>query len=167
MCRSRAREAQRLQKLLEDAGIKLDSVATDIQDKSARAMIDALIDGERDPQVLAEMAKTRMRPEIPELREALVGRFDDHHAMLARIHLDHMDHLRDIEARLDAEVDVLMGPFAEAATQLLGIPGIGKRVAEIVVAEIGVDMGRFPTAGHLASWAGLCPGNHEYAGKRR
>ena len=121
-------------------------------------MIDALIAGERDPEVLAEMAKTRMRPKIPELREALVGRFDEHHAMLARMHLDHMDHLRGIEARLDAEVDTLMAPFDEAATRLLTIPGIGKRVAEVVVAEIGVDMGRFPTAAHLASWAGLCPG---------
>lgn len=163
----RAREAQRLQKLLEDAGIKLDSVATDIQGKSARAMIDALIAGERDPVVLAEMAKTRMRPKIPELREALVGRFDEHHAMLARTHLDHIDHLRSIEDRLDGEVDALMAPFDEAATRLLSIPGVGKRVAEIIVAEIGVDMTRFPTAGHLASWAGLCPGNHESAGKRR
>lgn len=163
----RAREAQRLQKLLEDAGIKLDSVASDIQGKSCRAMIEALIDGERDPEVLADLAMTRMRPKIPDLREALVGRFDEHHALLARMHLDHMDELSRIEARLDEEVDRLMAPFAEAATHLLTIPGIGKRVAEVVVAEIGVDMSRFPTAAHLASWAGLCPGNHESAGKRR
>lgn len=163
----RGREAQRLQKLLEDAGIKLDSVASDIQGKSCRAMIEALIAGERDPEVLAEMAMTRMRPKIPDLREALVGRFDEHHAVLARMHLDHMDELSRIEARLDEEVDPLMAPFAEAATHLLTIPGIGKRVAEVVVAEIGVDMSRFPTAAHLASWAGLCPGNHESAGKRR
>lgn len=163
----RGREAQRLQKLLEDAGIKLDSVASDIQGKSCRAMIEALIDGERDPEVLADLAMTRMRPKIPDLREALVGRFDEHHALLARMHLDHMDELSRIEARLDEEVDRLMAPFAEAATHLLTIPGIGKRVAEVVVAEIGVDMSRFPTAAHLASWAGLCPGNHESAGKRR
>lgn len=163
----RGREAQRLQKLLEDAGIKLDSVATDIQGKSCRAMIEALIGGERDPVVLADMAMTRMRPKIPDLREALVGRFDDHHALMARMHLDHMDELTRIEERLDAAVDELMAPFAEAATYLLTIPGVGKRVAEVVVAEIGVDMTRFPTAGHLASWAGLCPGNHESAGKRR
>jgi transposase len=163
----RAREAQRLQKLLEDAGIKLDSVATDIQGVSCRRMIEALIAGERDAEVLADMALTRMRPKIGELREALVGRFEAHHALLARMHLDHMDHLTKTEQRLEEEVDRLMAPFAEAATRLLTIPGIGKRVAEVVVAEIGVDMGRFPTAAHLASWAGLCPGNHESAGKRR
>lgn len=163
----RGREAQRLQKLLEDAGVKLDSVATDIQGKSCRAMIEALIGGERDPVVLADMAMTRMRPKIPDLREALVGRFDDHHALMARMHLDHMDELTRIEERLDGAVDELMVPFAEAATHLLTIPGVGKRVAEVIVAEIGVDMTRFPTAGHLASWAGLCPGNHESAGKRR
>lgn len=163
----RGREAQRLQKLLEDAGIKLDSVATDIQGKSCRHMIEALVAGERDPEVLAEMALTRMRPKIPDLREALVGRFEDHHAALARMHLDHMDELSGIEARLEVEVNRLMAPFAEAATHLATIPGIGKRVAEVVVAEIGVDMSRFPTSAHLASWAGLCPGNHESAGKRR
>ena len=163
----RGREAQRLQKLLEDAGIKLDSVATDIQGVSCRRMIEALIAGERDPEVLAELALTRMRPKIPELREALVGRFDDHHGLLARLHLDHMDQLTRIEQRLEGEVDRLMAPFCEAATRLVSIPGIGKRVAEVVVAEIGVDMSRFPTAAHLASWAGLCPGNHESAGKRR
>ena len=163
----RGREAQRLQKLLEDAGIKLDSVATDIQGVSCRRMIEALIAGERDPEVLADMALTRMRPKIGELREALVGRFDDHHGLLARMHLDHMDHLTSTEQRLEEEVDRLMAPFAEAATRLLTIPGVGKRVAEVVVAEVGVDMSRFPTAAHLASWAGLCPGNHESAGKRR
>jgi transposase len=162
----RGREVQRLQKLLEDAGIKLDSVATDLQG-GCRRMIEALIGGERDPEVLAEMALTRMRPKIPELREALVGRFDEHHALLARMHLDHMDELTRIEVRLDEQVNVLMAPFAEAATRLVSIPGVGKRVAEVIVAEIGVDMGRFATAAHLASWAGLCPGNHESAGKRR
>ena len=164
--RERAREVQRLQKVLEDAGIKLDSVATDLQGVACRRMIEALIDGERDPEVLADMALTRMRPKIPELREALVGRFDDHHALMARLHLDHIDELSGLETRLDDEVDRLMIPFAEAATRLLSIPGIGKRVAEIVVAEIGVDMSRFATAAHLASWAGLCPGHDESAGKR-
>jgi len=135
-------------------------VATDIQGVSCRRMIEALIAGERDPEVLADMALTRMRPKIADLREALVGRFDDHHAVLARMHLDHMDHLTGTEQRIETEVDRLMAPFDEAATRLLTIPGIGKRVAEVVVAEIGVDMSRFPTAAHLASWAGLCPGNH-------
>ena len=163
----RGREVQRLQKVLEDAGIKLDSVATDLQGVACRRMIEALIEGERDPEVLADMALTRMRPKIPELREALVGRFDEHHALLARLHLDHIDELSRLEGRLDDEVNRLMIPFAEAATRLLSIPGIGKRVAEIVVAEIGVDMNRFPDAAHLASWAGLCPGHDESAGKRR
>lgn len=163
----RGREVQRLQKVLEDAGIKLDSVATDLQGVACRRMIEALIDGERDPEVLADMALTRMRPKIPELREALIGRFDAHHALMARLHLDHIDELTRLEARLDEQVDRMMAPFAEAATRLLSIPGIGKRVAEIIVAEIGVDMNRFATAAHLASWAGLCPGHDESAGKRR
>ncbi|MGH3803163.1 MAG: IS110 family transposase [Pseudonocardiaceae bacterium] len=163
----RGREAQRLQKLLEDAGIKLDSVASDIQGVSSRRMIEALIAGQRDPEVLAEMALGRMRPKIPDLREALVGRFDEHHALLARIHLDHIDELNRIEARLDTAVKALMAPFCEAATRLLTIPGIGHRVAEVIVAEIGVDMSRFASPAHLASWAGLCPGNNESAGKHR
>jgi transposase len=163
----RVRETQRIQKLLEDAGIKLDSVATDVLGVSCRRMLEALIAGERDPVVLAEMALTRMRPKIGVLREALVGRFGDHHALLLRMHLDHVDQLVAMEARLDGEVDKLMAPFAEAATRLLSIPGVGKRVAEVIVAEIGVDMSRFPTAKHLASWVGLCPGHHESAGKRR
>lgn len=163
----RVRETQRVQKLLEDAGIKLDSVASDVLGVSSRRMLEALIAGERDSEVLAEMAMTRMRPKIGELREALVGRFDDHHALLLRMHLDHIDELTAMEARLDREVDVLMGPFGEAATRLLTIPGVGKRVAEVIVAEIGTDMTRFPTDKHLASWVGLCPGHHESAGKRR
>jgi transposase len=163
----RVRETQRVQKLLEDAGIKLDSVATDVLGVSCRRMLEALLAGERDPDVLAEMALTRMRPKIGVLREALVGRFGDHHAVLLRMHLDHVDELVAMEARLDGEVNTLMGPFDEAATRLLSIPGVGKRVAEIVVAEIGNEMSRFPTDKHLASWVGLCPGHHESAGKRR
>ena len=167
LVQEKARETQRIQKLLEDAGIKLDSVATDVLGVSCRRMLEALIAGERDPEVLADMALTRMRPKIGDLRQALVGRFGDHHGLLLRMHLDHVDHLSAMEARLDGEVDALMGPFAESATHLLTVPGIGKRVAEIIVAEIGVDMGRFPTDKHLASWVGLCPGHHESAGKRR
>jgi transposase len=163
----RTREVQRLQKLLEDAGVKLDSVVSDLMGKSAREMIEALIAGERDPVVLAEMARTRMRPKIGVLREALVGRFDEHHALMARMHLDHIDQLNEIIDRLDGEVDRLMAPFAEPATRLMSVPGIGKRSAEVIVSEIGVDMTRFPSAHHLASWAGLCPGHDESAGKRR
>ena len=163
----RVRETQRVQKLLEDAGIKLDSVATDVLGVSGRRMLEALIAGERDPDVLADMAMARMRSKIGVLREALVGRFDGHHAWLLRMHLDHIDELNAMETRIDGEVDRLVAPFAEAATRLLSIPGVGKRVAEVIVAEIGVDMSRFPTAKHLASWAGLCPGHHESAGKRQ
>jgi transposase len=166
LTQERARETQRIQKLLEDAGIKLDSVATDVLGKACRRMLEALIAGERDPEVLAQMALTRMRPKIPELRKAMVGHFEDHHALLARMHLDHVDQLSAIIERLDTEVDRLMAPFAEPATRLLSIPGVAKRSAEVIVAEIGVDMSRFPTPAHLASWAGLCPGNHESAGKR-
>lgn len=167
LVQERVRETQRIQKLLEDAGIKLDSVATDVLGKSSRTMLEALIAGERDPRRLADMALTRMRPKIPELRRAMAGRFDDHHAVLLRMHLDHVDQLTAMEERLDGEVDRLMAPFAEAATRLLSIPGVAKRTAEVVIAEIGVDMSRFPTANHLASWAGLCPGNRESAGKQK
>ena len=163
----RAKETQRVQKVLEDAGIKLDSVVTDVLGKASRRMLDALIAGERDPEVLADMALTRMRPRIPELRQALLGRFDEHHALMIRMHLDHVDHLSASIDRLDAEVDRVIAPFADQVRRLITIPGVGKRTAEVVIAEMGVDMTRFPTAAHLASWAGLCPGNHESAGKRR
>lgn len=167
LTQERARETQRIQKLLEDAGIKLDSVATDVLGKAARNMLEALISGQRDAEVLADMALTRMRPKIPELRKALVGHFEDHHALLLRMHLDHIDQLGQMIERLDEEVERLMAPFAEAATRLLSVPGIAKRSAEVIVAEIGVDMTRFPTPAHLASWVGLCPGNRESAGKRK
>jgi transposase len=167
LIQERVRETQRVQKLLEDAGIKLDSVATDVLGVSGREMLEALIAGERHPEVLADKARTNMRRKIPELRQALVGRFDDHHGLLLRMHLDHVDQLSTMERRLDAEVDRLMAPFDEPATRLLTIPGVGKRVAEVVVSEIGVDMSRFPTAHHLASWAGLCPGQNESAGKHK
>lgn len=163
----RAKETQRIQKLLEDAGIKLDSVVSDVLGTSARQMLEALIAGTRDPDVLADMARTRMRPKIPELRRALQGRFGSHHALLLRVHLDHIDHLSSAIERLDAEVEEVIAPFDEQARRLCTIPGVGRRTAEVLIAEIGVDMGRFPTAHHLASWAGMCPGNHESAGKRR
>ncbi len=121
LVRERAREVQRLQKLLEDSGVKLESVVTDVTGKAARRMIEALIAGEKDPEVLAEMALTRMRPKIPELKKALLGRFDAHHGLLARMHLDHIDHLDEMVVSLDEEVDRLMAPFAEPATRLLTI----------------------------------------------
>ena len=160
-------ETQRVQKVLEDAGIKLDSVASDVLGVSGRAMLRALIDGERDPEVLAELSKGVLRKKIPMLREALRGRFRAHHATLLRITLEHVEHLEASIAQLDGEVDRVMVPFAEARYRLVTIPGVGKRAAESIIAEIGVDMSRFPTAAHLASWAGMSPGNNITGGKRR
>jgi transposase len=152
---------------LEDANVKLDSVASDVLGKGVRRMLEALIAGERDVEVMADMALTWMRPKIAELRLALEGRFSGHHALMAGMHLRHIDELSALIDSIEEEVDRRLVPFAEAARRLQMIPGIGKRTAEVVIAEIGVDMSRFPTAAHLASWAGLCPGNHESAGKRR
>ncbi len=163
----RAKEVQRVQKVLEDAGIKLESVVTDVMGKAARRMIEALIAGERDPVALADMALTRMRPRIPDLRLALVGRFNAHHAVMLKAHLSHIDYLDTHIDALDAEVERVIDPFVDQVRRLMTIPGVGQRTAEVVIAEIGVDMGRFPTAGHLASWAGLCPGQRESAGKNR
>jgi transposase len=163
----RAKEVQRVQKTLETAGIKLESVVTDVMGKAARRMIEALIAGERDPEILAQMALTRMRPRIPELRLALVGRFNAHHAVMLKAHMSHIDYLDSQIAAMDAEVDRVMAPFADQLCRLMTIPGVGQRTAEVVIAEMGVDMGRFPTSGHLASWAGLCPGQNESAGKSK
>lgn len=174
-------ECQRIQKNLEDAGIKLDSVASDVLGVSGRAMLRALLAGERDPEVLADLAKGSLRRKIPELRKALRGRFAGHHATLIGIILDHIEHLEKAIAALDDEVDAVMdepstgstddgevvAPFARARDRLVTIPGVGKRAAEVIVAEIGIDMTRFPTAGHLASWAGMCPGNNVTGGKNR
>ena len=167
LVQDRAREVQRVQKVLETAGIKLDSVVSDVLGRAARRMLDALVAGERDVEVMAEMALTRMRPKIAELQLALEGRFEDHHALMLSLHLGHIDQLTATIERLDREVQRELAPFDEQVRLLCTIPGIGQRSAEVVIAEIGVDMGRFPTAQHLASWAGLCPGHHESAGKRR
>lgn len=163
----RSREVLRLQKLLEDAGVKLSSVASDTLGVTGRAMLEALIDGERDPAVLAGLAKGRLKVKSELLARSVPGRFNSFHAVMARELLDHIDYLDLAVSRLDDQVDVLMVPFVDARDRLDTIPGIAKRCAEIVIAEIGVDMTRFPTPGHLASWAGLCPGDNESAGKHR
>ncbi len=163
--RERGREIQRLEKLLEDAGIKLSSVACDISGVSGRLMLQALIDGERDPGRLADLAKRRLRSKIPELTEALNGRFGEHHAFLVKIHTDLIDqHTRAIED-LTARIEVVIEPFRSARNPMITIPGISTLAADVIIAETGVDMSRFPTAGHLASWAGTCPGSNESAGR--
>ncbi len=160
-------ECQRVQKALEDAGVKLDSVASDVLGVSGRAMLRALVAGERDPDALAELARGRLRAKLPQLRQALYGRFTGHHALLVRMALDHLEYLEQMIATLDGEVDRVIAPFAEARDRLDTITGVGKRAAECIIAEIGVDMSRFPTAAHLASWAGMCPGNNITGGRRR
>lgn len=174
LVQTHTQESQRIQKTLEDAGIKLDSVASHVMGVSGRAMLRALIAGERDPEALAELAKGKLRKKIPELRRALQGRFGDHHALLIGMSLDHIDHLEATMVRLDDQIDTLFAtntgeagiPFEQARDHLDTIPGVAKRAAEAIIAEIGVDMARFPTAGHLASWAGMAPGNNITGGKR-
>jgi transposase len=130
-------------------------------------MIEALIHGERDPKVLAELARGRMRTKVGDLTLALAGRFVDHHALLAQMHLDHIDHLSAMIERLDGRIEAVIAPFGKQLQLLCTIPGIGPHAAQVIIGEIGVDTSRFPTPAHLASWAGLCPGNHESAGKHR
>ncbi len=163
----RGRETQRLHKVLEDAGVKLSSVASAVLTKSGREMIDALIAGQSDPEVLAEIAKGRMRSKIPELKDALAGRFNSHHALLCRAILARIDQADTTIDELTKRIESLLDPHEAAVTLLVGITGISDRTAQVILAEIGTDMSRFPDAGHLASWAGMCPGNNESAGKHR
>ena len=165
---SRTSEVQRLGNVLQDAGIKIDSVASSITTKSGLAMIEALIDGERRGRVLADLARGTMRSKIPDLSMALEGRFGDHHALMCRLHLDHIGHLEEMIAALDAQIEAMMAPFRAQRDLLTTIPGIGPLAAAAVISEIGADVREyFPDAAHLASWAGVCPGSHESAGKRR
>jgi transposase len=165
LTRDRTRQVQRVEKVLEDAGIKLSSVATDIMGVSGRAMLDALIDGRDDPVVIAELAKGRMRSKIPVLAEALTGRFTPHHAFLISMHLTLIDQYGQSLGELDTRIAEAIEPFRAARDLLISIPGFSTTVAEVVVAETGGDMSVFPTAGHLASWAGTAPGSHESAGR--
>ncbi|MEY2442512.1 MAG: transposase, partial [bacterium] len=163
----RGREVARLHKTLEDRGIKLGTVATNIMGKSGRDMLDALVKGTTDPEVLAELARGRLRQKIPALREALVGRFDGEHALIVGQMLAHIDFLDESIGRLSVKIEQRIRPFAAQRDALLSIPGVQQRIAEVLIAEIGVDMTAFPSPKHLASWAGMCPGNDRSAGKRR
>jgi len=165
--RDRQREANRLHKMLEDTGIKLDCVATDLLGKSGRAMLDALVSGTTDPQLLADLARGQLRKKLPALREALEGRFDSQHALVVGQILAHIDFLDESIDRLSAAIEEQIAPFAAAVELLCTIPGVQRRAAEVIIAETGGDMTAFASSGHLASWAGVCPGNDESAGKRR
>jgi transposase len=161
----RTRETQRLHKVLEDAGIKLGCVASDVLGVSGRAMLEALVGGTTNPEVLAALARGSLRNKLPALREALQGRVARHHRLLVAELLAHLDYLEEAIERLSGEVARVIAPFSPLLELLMTIPGVDRRTAEVILAEIGTDMARFPTAGHLASWAGLCPGNNEPAGK--
>lgn len=163
----RGREAQRLDKVLQDAGIKLSSVASDILGKSGREMLSALVSGTRDPDVLADLAKQALRKKIPALRRALQGNFRAHHALIVGEILAKLDYLEEVIARLSVEIDRLLAPFARELELLDTIVGVNRRAAECLISEIGVDMAQFGSSARLASWAGRCPGNHESAGRRK
>jgi transposase len=163
----KATAANRVQKVLEDANIKLASVATDVLGVSGRDMLEAIIAGEDDAEKLADKARKRLRNKIPALQTALRGRVTAHHRFQLRLLLDHVAHLEALIGRLGARIEDVIAPFAEAVERLTTIPGVEQRAAETVIAEIGPNMEQFPSADHLASWAGMCPGNNESAGKRK
>jgi transposase len=165
--RDRAQEVNRLCKVLEDAGIKLSSVASDVLGASGRAMLDALLQGTTDPAVLADLARGRLRKKLPDLRRALRGRFRRHHAFLVEQILAKIDFLDETLERIITELDERLAPFAPMLANLDTIPGVNRATAVSIIAETGGDMTRFPSAGHLCSWGAMCPGHDESAGKRR
>jgi transposase len=165
--RERAAEVNRLHKHLEGANIKLGAVATNIVGLSARQMLHALAGGQTDAATLAQLAQGRLRDKIPQLEQALAGTMGAHQRFILAQQLTHLDDLDALLARIDAEIAARLQPVEEAVMRLDGIPGVGRTVAEVLVAEVGADVRRFPTAAHLAAWAGLAPGNNESAGKRK
>jgi transposase len=167
LMQERTRVANRLHKQLQDAGIKLASVATDILGVSGRAMLEALVHGTTDPEVLAELARGRLRKKLPALRQALTGRFRDHHAFLVSQLLAHLDDLEEVITAVTDRIGEQIAPFEEDVARLDTIPGVGRPTAEALIAEIGVDLRQFPSDRHLASWTGLCPGNNESAGQHK
>jgi len=167
LVRERSDEINRLHKTLEGANIKLSSVASDLMGKSGRRMLAALAAGTTDAGELADLAKDKLRHKLPELERALTGRMGEHQRFLLQRQLAHIEFLEQTIEQVSAEIQERLRPFEGELARLETIPGIGRRVAEILVAEIGTDMSRFPTAGHLASWAGMCPGQNESAGKRK
>jgi transposase len=167
LVREQASHVQRIQKTLEDANLKLGSVLSQIMGVSGRAVLQALIDGERDPDKLLALMQRGVKAPLEKLRAALQGRLTERHRFLLRLHLRQVDALDAAIAEIDAEVDRDLDPFRHAVRLLRSIPGVSDLTAQVIVSEIGLDMSRFPTAGHLISWAGLCPRNDESAGKRR
>jgi transposase len=167
LVRERAAEVSRLQKTLEGANIKLASVATDIMGNSGRQMLKALIAGSTDASEMAQLARGKLRAKIPQLEQALRGCFGAHQRFLIAQQLAHIDFLEETIEQLSAEIAERMRPLEEAIERLETIPGVGRRTAEAILAEIGPEMSRFPTYRHLASWAGMCPGNDQSGGKRR
>lgn len=163
----RTREAQRLDKILQDAGVKLSSVASDILGKSGRAMLAALVAGTTDTDVLADLALGKLRKKIPALREALTSRFSSHHAVIVTSILSKLDFLDELIGHLSTEIEQVIAPFAHQIDLLDTIPGTDRRTAQGLLAEIGADMSVFGTAARLASWAAICPGNHESAGRSK
>jgi transposase len=167
LSQDRTRAANRLHKVLEDAGLKLASVANDVLGVSGRAMLEALVRGTTDPRVLADLARGKLRAKLPALRQALTGRFRAHHAFLVSQLLAQLDFLEESIEQVSGQIGQAIAPYTAELERLDAIPGVNRRTAEVLIAEIGVDMRPFPTAKHLASWAGLCPGQHESAGKRK